>query len=137
MSKIKTIILTAVITILILAIGYLVSNQLPKQALGSAPTGFLATQGSSSLVTLPSHSVLQIFATSTCVSRIISLTPTTSVMLTLVDSATNPSGTIGNLQSASTTVSYDSGIYGCGLWRAFNPFTSSITFNITEFSGFR
>jgi len=136
MNKIKTIILTVIITILILAVGYLISNQLPRQSFGSAPTGFLATEGSSSLVTLPSQTARQIFASSTCVSRVISHA-STSLRYTLVDSETNPSGTNGNHHSASTSVSYDSGIYGCGLWRAFNPSDTQVTFTITEFRGFR
>ena len=136
MNKAQTIILTAIITVFVLIVGYLALQQMPKQALGSAPTGYLAANGSSSLVTLPSHSVLEIFATSTCVSRIISHA-STSLRYTLVDSATNPSGTNGNHHSASTSVSYDSGIYGCGLWRAFNPSDTQVTLTITEFRGFR
>ena len=138
MNKLKTIIFTAVITILLVVVGYLVSLQIPKPIKqGSAPTGSIAISGSSSIVTLPSHTSLQIFASSTCISRTISLSATSSILFTLVDQATNPPTGAGHIQNASTTIAYDSGIYGCGLWRAYNPSQNQLTFTISEFGGFQ
>lgn len=135
MNKLKTILVTVVITILFVLVGYLVSRQIPKP-LGNTPNGSVAISGSSSLVTLPSHASLQIFASSTCVSRLISHA-STSIRFTTEDSATNPSGTNGHFHQGTTSVSYDSGIYGCGLWRAYNPSGTQVTFTISEYLGFR
>lgn len=139
MNKIKTILLTAIITILLVIVGFLVSKQIPKVeriVTGGAPPGGMAVSGSSSLVTLPGTTALQIFASSTCISRIIGYADT-SLRLTFFDSADAPSATFGTNQNASTSVSYDSGIYGCGRWRAFNPNAAQTTFTITEFLGFQ
>ena len=103
----------------------------------SAPSGYAATQGSSSQVTLIEGQVAQVFATSTCVSRIISLGGFKNIWVMFKDSETLPSVNVGNLHSASTTVAYDAGIYGCGLWRIYNASATTSIFTITEFSGFK
>ena len=136
MNKLKTITITVIITALLLALAALVyfsETQIPF--VGSAPTGASANTGSSSLVTIPSQTSVQIFATSTCVARVIGRA-STSPMLTLTDSQTNPSGGFGVHNNASTSVTYDSGVYGCGLWRAFNTSDTQVIFTITEFVGF-
>ena len=109
----------------------------PQVVKGSAPTGYQAVTGSSSQITLASFETLQIFASSTCVSRIISPNGTNTTRILFFDSVDRPSAGVGHLLVASSTNMFDSGLYGCGLWRAFNQSGSSSVFTITEFSGFR
>lgn len=133
----KKIILLSIIFIAFIAgIAFWALNSLPKQVKGAAPMGMRADSGSTSYITLASHTAVQIFATSTCVSRIIG-TASTSLRMTLSDSATNPASGVGHVHSGSTTVMYDSGLYGCGLWRIYNPSDSAASTTITEFAGFR
>ena len=73
-----------------------------------------------------------LFATSTCAARVIS-TVEKPIMLTFSDYAgQTPTGTFGHLQSASTTVNYDAGLYGCGRVRVFG-FDASSTITVTEY----
>ncbi len=97
-------------------------------ASASAPSGLPATVATSS-AQIVSSTVATIVATSTnCSARIITTT-NKPIMLTFSDySGQSPSATFGHLQSASTTVAYDSGIYGCGRVKAYGFDTSS---NIT------
>lgn len=65
-----------------------------------------------------------------CASRIIS-TSNSAIMLAFSSAAsTSLSGTVGNWQAASTTVAYDSGLYGCGYWTVYAYATTTLT--ITE-----
>ena len=109
----------------------------PQTVKGSAPTGYQAVTGSSSQITLASFETLQIFASSTCVSRIISPNGTNTTRILFADSVDRPSAGVGHLLVASSTNMFDSGLYGCGLWRAFNQSGSSSIFTITEFSNFK
>lgn len=68
-------------------------------------------------------------ARDTCASRVIS-TRNGAVLLSF-DENTAPSATRGHLQSASTSIAYDSELYGCGPIRAFGY--SSTTITLTTF----
>lgn len=98
-------------------------------AFASAPSGLPATVATSSIASV-SSTATTIFATSTCASRIIT-TVANPIMLTFSDySGQTPTGSFGHLQAASTTVTYDSGQYGCGAVKAYSFGTASIT--VTE-----
>lgn len=69
---------------------------------------------------------------SICTSRVVG-TAGQAVMLTFGDpvngdvSSTTLTSMVGHWQGASTTVSYDAGIYGCGRWSAFGIASTTIT----------
>lgn len=97
----------------------------------SAPSGLQGTVATSS-VSGVGTTVVTLIATTTgsCSARIIS-TKTSAIMLTFSDYAGQaPTGTFGHVQPASTTVAYDSGLYGCGLVKAFGFAADTVT--ITE-----
>jgi len=102
-------------------------NTMP--AFASAPPGLPASVATTSAAAV-STTASTLFATSTCNARIIT-TYADPVMLTFSDYAgQTPTATFGHLQSASTTVVYDSGQYGCGLVKAYSYGTQTIT--VTE-----
>ncbi len=132
---------TAVITagILIATIFFLSSHK-ANAALTSIP----ATVATTSVMTIgPStayNKVLNdVMGTSTvseqlaqCTSRVISTRGESAIMIAFSQLAsTTLSGAVGNLQAASTTVAYDSGVYGCGYWTFFAYATTTIT--VTEY----
>lgn len=97
-------------------------------AFGSAPSG-LQTDARNSTTTnyTITNSSQTLVATSTCTARTIS-TSASAVMLTFSDYAGQaPTGSFGILQPASTTVTYDSGQYGCGLVKGFSFASQLIT----------
>lgn len=98
---------------------------------GAAPAGIPATVATSSQATTAANAALTLVATSTnCVARVIS-TRASAVMLTFSDYAgQTPTGTFGHLQTASSTVVYDSSIYGCGLIKVYSYTADTIT--VTE-----
>lgn len=124
-----------ILSVLIILVMWYAYNSIPK-AVGSAPAGYVAKIGSSSLARIASQTSTQLYATSTCASRIIGQA-SSSLRAVFQDNAVFPSGTFGHIHSGSTSVAYDSGIYGCGLWRIYNPSDSEVTFTITEFTDFR
>lgn len=122
--------------LLILLVGWYALNSIPK-ANTAAPQGALAEHGTSTLIKLETDGDRVLFASSTCVARIVT-TSTSSIRIKFSDHADFTLGTnIGHFQGASTTVSYDSGIYGCGLWTARNLGDIGMTTTVTEFRGFR
>lgn len=101
-------------------------------ALGSAPSGLPATVATSTedqAVTAATAELL--FATSTgCTNRLIG-TDNSAIKLTFSDKeGARPTGEIGFPQAASTTVAYDSGLYGCGAIWVYSYGTQGLT--ITE-----
>lgn len=118
-----------IISLALLTIAAVLAFAVPSSALGSAPSGLQATVATSSNPTVTSSASV-VFATSTCAARIIS-TGASAVMLTFSDNqGKTPTATYGHLQSASTTVAYDSGLYGCGLVKAYSFASQAIT--VTE-----
>lgn len=98
--------------------------------LGSAQDGVVAQLSTTTLATV-GPGVATLFATSsTCTTRVVT-TLAQPVMISF-DSAFAPTGVRGHLQGASTTVAYDSGLYGCGVWRAAS-YVSSTTIILSEF----
>lgn len=96
-----------------------------RPAFASAPSGLPANLTSAASLTV-STTALQLAATSTtCSARIVS-TGNSAVMLGFSAYAgTTTTGSVGVWQGASTTVAYDSGLYGCGQLSAYS-YTSSL-----------
>jgi hypothetical protein len=101
-----------------------------KFSQASAPSGLKSTVATSSNPTIGTTAGI-LFATSTnCSSRIIT-TSAQPIMLTFSDNQGKvPTGSFGHLQGASTTVAYDSGIYGCNAVKVY-AFASEVV-TITE-----
>ena len=104
-------------------------------AFGSAPSGLPANLATSSTISVGSSTVVTLFSTDLfCASRII----TTQLQPMFISfGSTTPSNIAGHYQAASTTVAYDSGLYGCGQWRAvtqeIKPNESTTTATLSEF----
>ena len=118
--------LGVVLAVIVLGTGvYLGSYK--KSSLGSAPNGVQATIASSTNVSFVAATAKVAIATSSCTARIISTT-NSAIMITFSDyNNTAPTGILGVWQAASTTVGYDSGIYGCGLVKIFSYTTAPVT----------
>ena len=117
----------ALLTVFVVWQGAIASDDV----LGSAPSGLPNTQASSATSSIGTDgddgNANTIFALNPlCTTRIISTT-NQEIMLSFTDlvvdgniSSTTLTGGVGILQSASTTVAYDSGIYGCGRVTGFS-----------------
>ena len=135
------------LVVLFLVIGYWAYYSMPEPEprSGSAPTGAATNYATTSLITLSNTASRDLFATSTgCTARIIT-TSSTPVRIKMGDHAEwTLSNSRGIFQPASTTQTYDSGLYGCGLWTAVatgpdgegatQPSPSAL---VTEFRGFQ
>lgn len=104
----------------------------------SAPSGLPATVATSSTIAVGTSTKATILfaGDGTCSARIIT-TYAQPVMLSFAAvSSTTISQTVGHLQAASTTVVYDSGLYGCGLFTAigevYSTALASTTITLTE-----
>jgi hypothetical protein len=127
-----------VIAVLFVATAILWASEVKKDyALGSAQDGLYASLQSSATTTVNTAVSIKIFDASTsCNARIIDA-PDTDITITLGNPSTGIASssldaTIAHVrQSGTTTVAYDSGIYGCGEWWAYAGATT--TLNVTEF----
>ena len=117
----------AILAALTIALTAFVAMQVQDLVVGSAPSGLASTVATSTNPTVTTGAEV-IFATSTgCASRIIT-TGDNFVNLTFSDRiGQTPTVTFGHLQATNTTEVYDSGIYGCGLWKAFSLTSQVIT----------
>jgi len=148
--KIEKIILATLLVIL----GFMVSGSFLKYTflkytiksqptvLKGAPSGTMTIVASSTkkIIVGPGNATTLFSVNSSCTSRKIT-TYANPIMLTFatstdLDQTVEPTGSFGHLQAASTTVDYDSGTNGCGVWQAFG-FGASTTISISEFEGFR
>lgn len=92
----------------------------PQTAQGSAPSGLPATVATSGPLAITTASQTIIATSTDCAARIVS-TNNQPLKLTFGDAdGDTPTGTNGIWQGASTTVSYDGGLYGCGAVKAFS-----------------
>lgn len=116
--------LTLLLIAALCAIGFVSTNSQPVKAAG----GFLpATIATTSVATVTS-TASTVIATSTCAARIISTTGAGGIMITFTDNQGSvPSATFGFWQPSSSTVSYDSGLYGCGAVKVYSGVTQIIT----------
>lgn len=118
--------LTLFVTTVLFALGLLFANSYANLAGASAPSGLPATIASSSSYSLTT-TASTLFATSSCSARIVT-TQASPIMLTFSDySNQTPTAMYGHLQAASTTVAYDSGLYGCGLVKVYSFTTATTT----------
>lgn len=107
-----------------------------NQTVGEAPSGLNSSVATSSTVIVGPDIWVNLFATTTpCTSRIVTtysqpVTIAFSTSSAYVTATSTPD--TGHIQSASTTVAYDSGIYGCGRWVAYGV-EASTTVTISEF----
>ena len=117
----------AILAALTLIISALVVMQVKDFSLSSAPSGLASTVSTSTSQTVTGTAGV-IFATSSnCASRIIS-NPSGAIIMTLSDRiAQTPTVTFGVVQATNTTIVYDSGLFGCGLWKAIGFITNEIT----------
>lgn len=118
----------AVAAILLLTLGFVVGSR--DLSLSGAPSGLASTVATTSNPTV-NTTAATVFATSTgCASRVIT-TVASPVMITFSDYAgQTPTALFGHLQAASTTVTYDAGLFGCGLVKIYSFVSSNIT--VTE-----
>ena len=119
--------LIAGLSALVVMLALLVAKyEIPGPAVGSAPPGIEASLASSSIITVSTTVVTEIFQTSIgCASRSIS---TAERPIRFVTGSTSPTqdGTIGHFQAASSTISYDAGVWGCGNWNALSIGVGSV-----------
>ena len=98
-------------------VALLAIKQIPELSFGGATPGLYSTVSSSSETRIGSTSAETIFHTTfDCTARVIS---TTGRAIMLSFGSTTPTAVVGHVQAASTTVAYDSEIYGCGQVRAY------------------
>lgn len=127
------------IGMLLIAFG-IISMQV-KTADSAAFTGSVAFITSATTTTVGPQAVpaVTLFqareAGSNCKARVVSTSGNSAIMISFGDvtgfGSTTVSGTAGHWQAASTTVAYDSGLFGCGRWTAFGY--ASTTVMVTEF----
>lgn len=104
-----------------------------QSATGAGWLGFPSHIQSATTTAVGPDEVVTLFAdepNATCHSRVIT-TAGSDIMISFDDvtgfGSTSLSSVVGHLQGASTTVSYDSGDYGCGLMTAYGVSSSTIT----------
>ena len=99
----------------------------------SAPAGARASIATSSAVTMPAITVVMIAASSSCAATIVQ-TGASALTLQFGDrkgsTLTGFNGTA--LQAASSTVVYDSGLYGCDAIRGYSYIAQPITITQTN-----
>jgi len=126
-TKTKKVLGVVGLVILLLVVFNYSSREVP---LGGFQNGIVLTVATTSQLSVGTTAI-SVFATSTCATRVISTTDR-AIMLTFSDRLNQtPTGVFGHLQSASTTVSYDAGIYGCGLYKVFG-FDAKSNITVTE-----
>ena len=121
-----------ILALLITSLIFIVIVKTPK--FGSAPAGQNATVATTTLSRTVGTSQTLLFATSSpaCTSRIISTT-NGAIYLTFTDAqGITPTAITGHLQLGSTTVAYDSGLYGCDAVRAISATGGNVTVTVSE-----
>ncbi len=129
MNTLTKVLLTFAIGLSLTAL-YFASNK-SSVFLGSATAGLPATIATTTQFAVTTSQQLAI-ATSSCTSRVVS-TRTAAVMLTFSDiTGFVPTAILGHLQVGSTTVVYDSGVYGCGAVRVISATGAGDTITISD-----
>lgn len=140
MTKSLTLSLTLLALGLVVLMGVLLLKPF-ENAVGAGYIGWSVYQTSATTTTVGPQAVkaTTIFAERTdgsCKSRIIG-TKATPIVILFADpvngdlSSTTLNGATGFVQGASTTVAYESGIYGCGKWTGYASASTTIT--VSEF----
>jgi hypothetical protein len=105
-----------------------VVTQTAFTAQGAAPSGLPAVVGTSTTQHLVAATPTLVFPTSTnCAARVIT-TASSSIQISFSDKQSLvPGVTAGHMQAGSTTVAYDSGLYGCDAVRIYSWTAQKIT----------
>lgn len=99
----------------------------PYFASASSPAGFPADVGTSTIAFVSTTPIIAFPTSTNCAARIIS-TASSSIKITFSDRmALYPSDARGHWQSASTTVVYDSGQFGCDTVRVYSYTAQPVT----------
>lgn len=127
----KTYIISAVISLAVIVsfLLFIPRKEIPVR-IGSAGN-IEATMATSSVYQV-STTAATVFATSTCSSRVISTVAKPIMIVFGGQQGQTPTGIFGHLQSASTTVNYDAGVYGCNAWKIYG-FDAASTITVSEF----
>src|SRR3990167_9928336 len=139
MNKLTTILggLALILAVVILAVLLNRPEVRQEKPLGQAPSGLPAPNNyATSSIYEVGKVFVQITSTSSpernCHSRVI--TTVDAAYIGFSESSTSTlAESFGHIQAASTTETYDSGIYGCGVWYVKTAGTASNTIAITEF----
>jgi len=117
-----------IILVAILMLTSALFSKAPEISVGSAVDGVNAVAFTTASSSVGIYTASTLFASSTtCTSRVIS-TNQGAINLSF-DPNFTPTATAGYAQPASTTVAYDSGIYGCGITKAYAIIaTSTVTY---------
>lgn len=124
------------ITSALFAVGVLLSSYAGLVG-ASAPSGLPATLTVATTTTVGPQQNITVFAAGECAARIVS-TKAQGIMLLFADptngdiSSTTLSGAVGHWQAGSTTIAYDSGLYGCGRMIGYAGASTTITVSTTR-----
>ena len=103
-----------------------------RLASASAPSGLPATVIFVGSSTVSTTAIVLNATTTNCAARIVS-TGSNPVMLGFTGAnGTTTNATTGLWQAGSTTVAYDSGLYGCGLLTAYSALGSIVNVVVTH-----
>lgn len=121
------------LSIAFLAIAFFaLSFNLTSSVHASAPSGLPATQAIATTTVIGPQNNVTVLSSDNCSARIIS-TVGTPIQLLMADptngdlSSTTLNGKNGLVQAASTTVIYDSGVFGCGKIIGYAAASTTIT----------
>lgn len=137
----KITILAVVSAILLLAALLPFINVQKAEVVGSAEIGTISRLDFATTTTVgpEARPAVRIFSNdSDCDARVVTTRGDSAIMISFGEpinvgdiSSTTVLGATGHLQLASTTVVYDSGLYGCGQWHAYGFASTTIT--VSEF----
>lgn len=131
MTNIKSSQISIAIIAVALFFSLIILNE-AKVADASAPSGLPANVYTESSVSLGTTATQLAATTTNCSSRVVS-TGVSPIMLTFTAAnGTTTSGSVGAWQAGSTTVAYDSGLYGCGQLAGYSYTTSNVHVVITQ-----
>ena len=127
----ENLLVIGVFLLVVLVAGYFFSTSRGTN-LGAAFDGSEAKISTTSVQNLEAGVATVLFGTSTsgCTSRLVTTNHGIPVRLAFRDNDV-PTATVGHLQAASTSVAYDSAIYGCGRWEAFSITAQAVTVSET------
>lgn len=125
-----------IIISLIIALTLLLGIEiLSRRNFGQATPGLQAKVATTTLSRTIGTSQSLLVASSTCVNRIITTAGGSGggIYLTFSDiQGIVPTATTGHFQAGSTTVAYDSGLYGCDAVRAISATGANVTVSVSE-----
>jgi len=121
------------LVLMAIALGFIFGNltQIPS-ALGEAFTGSISQIDTATTTTVGPDTIVTIFSKGTeCDARVVTTSDAAVRLGFGTVTGFTVSATAGHIQAASTTVVYDSGLYGCGNVTAYG--WSSTTLTVSEF----